>query len=242
MARAEAAGLRGLMCCGSSEEDWPLLPALARRYPAVRLSFGLHPWYVAGRSAQWLDTLRSHLVATPSGVGEVGLDHAIDPATFAAQEEALLAQIRLANELRRPVSFHCRRAWGRFMELLDNQGWPACGFVIHSYSGSAELVMPLARRGAYFSFSGAITFEANRKGRDAVTAVPAERLLVETDAPDIPPALPDGAAALRDPAGKAINEPANLIRVIETAARLRGTDRDGLAEQTWENALAVFGT
>jgi TatD DNase family protein len=197
LARAVQAGVASMMCCGSSEADWPLLPDLARRFPGVRVAFGLHPWYVHERTPAWLDTLAASLQGTPSTVGEIGLDHALDKSTFAAQEEVFLAQIRLAGQLARPVSIHCRRAWGRLMELLDEKGWPAAGFVLHSYSGSAELVQSLVRRGAFFSFSGAITFEQNRRGREAVVAVPADRLLIETDAPDLAPALPVHAFPLR---------------------------------------------
>jgi TatD DNase family protein len=240
MERAGQAGVTGLMCCGSSEDDWPLLPEIARRWPGVQLSFGLHPWYIGGRRDSWLDTLKTHLASTPSAVGEIGMDHALDKATFADQETVFLAQIHLANELGCPVSIHCRRAWGRLMELLDQQGWPAAGFVLHSYSGSADLIQPLARRGAFFSFSGAITFEQNRKGREAASLVPPDRLLIETDAPDLPPALPPGAAFLHDACGKAINEPAHLRRILSIVAELRGTDSGSIAAITTENAKSLW--
>ncbi len=240
MERAQEAGVTGLMCCGSGEADWPLLPEIARRFPGVRLSFGLHPWYIGERSESWLDTLKTLLTSTPSSVGEIGLDHALDKTTFSDQEAVFLAQIHLANELERPVSIHCRRAWGRLMELLDGKGWPAAGFVLHSYSGSADLIQPLARRGAFFSFSGAITFEQNRKGREAAALVPLDRLLIETDAPDLPPSLPSGAELLHDASGKAINEPAHLTRILSTVAELRGTDSESIAAITTENAMSLW--
>ena len=236
MERAERAGVTGMMCCGSSEEDWPVLPDIARRFPSVQLSFGLHPWYVGGRTTDWLDTLRKHLETSPAAVGEIGLDHALDKATFQAQEEVFLAQIHLANEFRRPVSIHCRRAWGRLMELLDEKGWPAHGFVLHSYSGSTDLVQPLARRGAFFSFSGALTFAQNQRGREAVAAVPEDRLLIETDAPDLPPALPPDSFILHDPNGKPLSEPAHLVHVIRAVAELRGMEVETLARIAVKNA------
>lgn len=240
MERAHEAGVAGFMCCGSNEADWPLLPDLARRFPGVQLSFGLHPWYIGNRSNSWLTTLETCLAANPSGVGEIGLDHALDKSTFADQETVFLAQIHLANRLGRPVSIHCRRAWGRLMELLDDKGWPAAGFVIHSYSGSADLIRPLARRGAFFSFSGAITFDQNRRGREAVTLVPLDRLLIETDAPDLPPALPPGEFSLHDTTGKAINEPALLANVLEAVAKLRSVSGQALEAATAFNATALW--
>ena len=241
MTRATEAGISGLMCCGTCESDWPLLPVIARRFPHVRLSFGLHPWYLDSRSDRWLESLRAHLQASPSAVGEIGLDHALDPTTFADQESVLLAQIHLANELDRPVTLHCRRAWGRLMELLDSKGWPACGFVLHSYSGSAELIQPLTRRGAYFSFSGSITFARNRKCREAITAVPSERLLLETDAPDLMPARPTDPSGSAAPRSPQLNEPANLLTVLQTAAEIIGMTEPDLAEITRKNAEALFG-
>lgn len=240
MGRATAAGVSGLMCCGSCEEDWALLPGIARRFPQVRLSFGLHPWHAGGRTANWLDILETRLTSTPSAVGEIGLDHALDKSTFADQESVLLDQIRLANALGLPVTMHCRRAWGRLMELLDQKGWPAHGFALHSYSGSVELVPPLVRRGAFLSFSGAVTFEQNRKGRAAVEAVPRDRLLIETDAPDLRPRLPAHYPVIDSSRGPA-NEPAFLREVLESAAQIRRTPDTALAELTQRNAVELWG-
>jgi len=240
MERATAAGVAGLMCCGSCEQDWISLPDIARRFPGVHLSYGLHPRYSGERSEHWLDSLASILTASSAAVGEIGLDHALDKSTFADQEFVFLAQIHLANELQRPVSIHCRRAWGRLMELLDSKGWPAHGFALHSYSGSSELVAPLVRRGAFFSFSGAITFEQNRKGREAMAAVPLDRLLIETDAPDLTPSLSPVTTILRETDGHPINEPAHLTAVLTAVAKVRNVPGQELAEITKRNAEGLW--
>jgi TatD DNase family protein len=218
-----------------------MLPDLARRFPQIHLSFGLHPWYIGTRTANWLDTLRALLQTTHAAVGEIGLDHALDPQTFADQEAVLLAQIHLANELERPVTLHCRRAWGRLMDLLDSAGWPANGLMLHSYSGSADLIQPLSRRGAYFSFSGSITFARNRKCREALAATPPDRLLLETDAPDLMPDIPTEQSGSTPPRSRQINEPANLAVVLSTAAKLKGMTESDLAEITRMNAETLFG-
>ena len=240
MERAATRGVAGMMCCGSSEADWPQVQALAQRFTAVRTSFGLHPWYVGERSPEWLGRLRECLKGTPSAVGEIGLDHALEKSTYAAQETVFLAQLDLARELHRPISFHCRRAWGRMMELLEERGWPAQGFMFHSYSGSAELVASLSRRGAFFSFSGSITFDAHIHGREALSAVPLDRLLIETDSPDIPPSLPLSLFPLQTGDGKPINEPAHLPHVLHTVAKLKGMTVENLADVTWNNAVALW--
>lgn len=241
MRQASEAGVTRLMCCGSHEQDWPLLPDIADRFPGVSLSFGLHPWYIGARAPGWLDRLKAQLTARPSAVGEIGLDHALAHTTFADQESVFLDQIHLANELKRPVTFHCRRAWGRMKELLDEAGWPAYGFVLHSYSGSAELVEPLTRRGAFFSFSGALTFEQNRKGREALEAVPLDRLLIETDAPDMLPQAERACPGIIRNTGKPINTPGALVLVARTVAALRRLTLEEVAAITCQNASTLWG-
>lgn len=239
--RAHAAGVGGMLCCGSEESDWAGVAALAERDPAIRPAYGLHPWYVASRSPDWLARLQDRLGDPRAVMGEIGLDRALDPGTFAEQEAVFLAQIRLAAERRRPVSAHCRRAWGRLMELLDAHGWPPDGIVLHSYSGGRDLVPALVRRGAFFSFSGAVTHDNNRRGREAAAAVPADRLLVETDAPDIPAALPADVPVLRGEDGRPLSEPAHLLQVAAAVAALRGVSPAEVAAQTSRNARQLFG-
>ena len=165
-----------------------------------------------------------------AGVGEIGIDHAVAPRDDAEQETVFLAQLDLARRLNRPVSIHCRQAWGRLIELLDGFGELPCGMLIHCFGGSAEVATGLVRRGGYISFSGSITRPNARKAGDAIRAVPAERLLIETDAPDILPTTAQGP----------LNEPANLRLVLAKAAELRGMPEADLAELTFRNATRFF--
>jgi TatD DNase family protein len=235
MERAGQAGGRGLCCCGASESDWPAVMDVASRFKQITPAFGLHPWYVAQRTPDWQDVLRDCLTRTAgSGVGEIGLDRAIKERNDTEQVEVFLVQLRLAKELGRPVSIHCRRAWDVMPSLLEGMGGLPAGFVLHSYSGSSELVEPLAKLGAYFSFSGSITYHRNKRGHNAVKAVPLDRLLIETDSPDLMPVI--GAAKNDDMP----NEPANLVHVLRKIAELRDMPEDELAELTWKNAERVF--
>ena len=243
MERAAQAGVTSLMCCGTCETDWPAVTAIAARFTGIRISFGLHPWYVANRTSKWLDTLKGLLGNHSAAVGEIGLDHALEPETFPGQEEVFLAQLSLATALKRPVSVHCRRAWGRMMDLLDNHGWPPHGIVFHSYSGGPVLVPELVRRGAWFSFSGAITHDNNKRGRAAVVAVPEDRLLIETDTPDIMPAnvaarVPTGALA--SPQHEPFNEPANLPYIANAISAIRNWTPSQTASITHQNAVTFF--
>jgi TatD DNase family protein len=234
VAAASAAGVRGMASCGTRETDWGPLEGLARRHPAVVPFFGLHPWFVRGRSPGWLGELRARLGRLPSGVGEIGLDHVLEPRDDAEQEAVFAAQLDLAREFAVPANLHCRKAWGDLRRILAERGPFPAGLVIHAYSGPPELVPPLAEAGAYFSFSGTLTYARNLRGPARVRAIPPERLLVETDSPDMHPAV-DG----RPPEG-ALNEPANLPQVLAAVAGLRVESDEAQASQVWENALRLF--
>lgn len=227
--KARIAGVCRLLCCGIHEKDWEAVRLLAEHHPEIVPCFGVHPWYLGGQSAHWLESLEKFLLGTPSGVGEIGLDHALPERNDAEQEEVFLAQLRLARKLRRPVSIHCRRAWGRLLELLKVEGGLVAGGILHSYSGPPDLVGELESLGFYLSFSGVITRSGNRRGHRSVAVVSAERLLIETDSPDL---VPVGMAS-------DINEPENLVRVAEAVARLRCVSLEALAEQTYANACRL---
>lgn len=235
-------GLARMVVNGSCEEDWPAVMALARAHPEVLPSVGYHPWYVHERTAQWQETLARLLDAVPCAVGEIGLDRWKPDLPYAGQEEVFVTQLRMAAERHRPVSIHCLKAWGRLEELLRREPRPACGFLLHSYGGPVEMVTGLARLGAYFSLPGYFAHEAKTRQRETFRHVPADRLLIETDAPD--QALPDARRlhALEDAAtGKALNHPANLPAVYQFAAELRGEPLEDLARQVEENFRRLFG-
>ena len=230
LSRAERSGVRRMLCCGCHERNWDAVLSLAQAHPEIVPSFGIHPWYMDGRTDGWMETLKRFLAGQPSGVGEIGLDHAVNPRVDEEQESVFIAQLRLARRLQRPVSLHCRKAWERLLKILSQEGGVGWGGLIHSYSGSAELVKPLEEMGLYISFSGAITRFGNKRGRRALAAVSPGRLLIETDSPDLPPI---GAAG-------AVNEPANLALVASGVANILGRSPDWVAEQTFANASRLL--
>ncbi len=231
---AYAAGVRRYVCCGTSEADWTEVAALSGCHDGVIPAFGLHPWYVQQRTPAWLQTLTTMLNQHPAaGVGEIGLDYARKELDQKDQDAVLLSQLRLAAGLMRPVSIHCRQAWDALLRVLTAAGPLPRGFVIHSYSGSAEMIPTLVAIGAHFSFSGSITLSHNRRGRASAAAVPSDRLLIETDAPDIPPFIANTGRP-------DFNEPRHLVHVLETLAALRNLPCDVLADLTWRNACRFF--
>lgn len=251
MVRAQEAGVVKMGVKGCIESDWSRVIEIADAHEGVHPSFGLHPWFIAGRSDQWLQILEERLMEYPqAGVGEIGIDHAIKERDDADQETVFMAQLALAQRLERPVSIHCRQAWGRLIELLDEAGELPRGMLIHCFGGSAEVAMELVKRGAYISFSGSITRPNNKKAGPAILAVPAERILIETDAPDILPQNIDMttlyAGGVPSPASVASadaappNEPAFLRWVLARAAELRGMGESEFAALTFSNAERFF--
>ncbi|MEI9895499.1 MAG: TatD family hydrolase [Chthoniobacter sp.] len=228
---------------GTREDDWDAVAALGREQPFVIPSFGLHPWHVASRTPQWLERLRAQLESHPhAGVGEIGLDRWIEGHDSRVQSEVFLAQLALADELNRPVTIHCLRAWGALDELLRAHPLPERGFLIHAYGGPQEMVAGFAALGAYFSFNAYFLDERKSRQREVFRHIPADRLLVETDAPDMRPPEEFTAFPLRDSGGKQINHPAHLTLAYEHLAVIRGVPLETLAAQVAENFGRLFGS
>lgn len=241
--RAKEAGVHWMICNATRPADWSVVRSLCEQHSHLLPAYGVHPWYADDCDAEgrWLETLRDLLTGSDALLGEIGLDRWIQPRDETRQEEVFLAQLGLARDLNRPVVIHCLHAWGWLDELLRAHDPPSCGFMIHAYGGSTEMVEQLAPLGAYFSFAGNALRANHTKARDAVRAVPAERLLLETDAPDLLP--PPGFQTLRhsEPDGHEVNEPANLPGVLRGIAALRDEDAHDLARQILCNAQTWLG-
>lgn len=232
----------GMVVNGSCETDWPEVLHLRGQFPQVIPSFGYHPWYVKEQSASWKQYLLSHLDRIPSAVGEIGLDRWIKDGDFDRQVEAFIWQLKVAAERNLPASIHCLQAWGKLLEILRSEPRPACGFVLHSFGGSKDIVPELCELGAYFSLPGYFAHERKSKQREAFLAVPMDRLLIETDAPD--QSLPDDRnryPLIDQRSGKPLNHPANLAEVYRFASELFELPLPNLAAQVELNFRRVFG-
>lgn len=244
-----------LACCGTEESDWARVATITRDNPQVIANFGVHPWKVMDLTKEWEETLEGWLNKMTSGVGEIGLDF-IDPATNRnRQEEVFLAQLDLANQLARPVSIHILKAWDSFIKILKRMGPLPHGGLIHSYSGSADMVPLFERHNLFISFSGAITNTRNKKAAKALGAVSFNRLLVETDSPDQMPFFPVSDPARdwdseqaqdlgqnvdRGLAEHLINTPNNLMVIVKATANILDLPVKDLAYQTFKNAMGLF--
>lgn len=241
LAGCEKNGIVRMVVNGACESDWPKVLALARQSKIVLPSFGYHPWHLHERTPEWRKNLGKLLHEIPGAVGEIGLDRWKPDLPYEGQEEAFLAQLNIAAERNLPASIHCLKTWGRLHELLREHPRPACGFVLHSFGGPAEMISVFARLGAYFSFPGYFLHERKLRQREAFKHVPPDRLLIETDAPDQP--LPEEKilCSFTGPDGKPLNHPANLPAVYSGLAIWLGEPVESLAARVQENFQRIFG-
>ncbi|MBF0232436.1 MAG: TatD family hydrolase [Desulfamplus sp.] len=182
-----------IVCCGTNENDWQSVFDIADKYNNILPCVGLHPWYINEASNKWADTLEKYLdqhIKNIGSIGEIGLDFLLKNLDPLHQEKIFMSQMAMAREYKVPVSIHVRRGWDIFIKILKKMGTLPEGGVIHSYSGSADMVKIFEKYGLYISFSGSITKPNNKKTRKALTAVSAERILIETDSPAILPHYP----------------------------------------------------
>lgn len=263
LADLAAAGVSQLVVNGTCESDWAEVASLcagntpAATRPTLLPSYGLHPWDAGNRSADWQKNLLAALAGDPrAAVGEIGLDRWIldrarpdDPrlaglrrAPLAEQLEVFTWQLELAAARNLPASIHCLDAFGALLEALRHARLPARGFLLHAYSGSAELARSFADLGAYFSFNGAFLDPRKARLRELYAALPADRLLTETDAPAM--RLPAPLERYPLPAtaeGARPNHPANVAATCAALAELRRVPVAVLAAQLEENFRRLFG-
>lgn len=205
----KTAGIVGSVVNGTSESDWPKVQTLAETHPGfIHPSYGLHPWKIASRSSDWLALLRSFLKDNPqASVGECGLDRWMRDPYFEEQQIAFRSQLDLAIELSRPVTIHCLKAWGPLMDILREM--PTLPPVLfHSFNGSLEIAQELTHMGAYFSFSGYFLHERKKSQLELFRQLPADRILVESDAPEMHPP----SQFIKNPFDE-FNHPANLSEI-----------------------------
>lgn len=248
------AGVAHIAVNGVSERDWKIVKEMSERNLCVVPNFGLHPWFIPDRTPNWLNILREFLESAPeAAVGEIGLDKApwASHIDFADQLEVFHQQLQLAKSLNRPASVHCVEAFDDMVEVLNNlRPFPA-GFLLHSYAGSAELVPELADLGAYFSISGHLMPMEESKAKKILQAIPPERILLETDAPDaLPKSNLMSEYCLHNNVGEKgdnlklskenLNHPANIHHVLAYVASLLEMEKEELAEISYENARNIF--
>lgn len=236
--RCVALGLEALVIPGVSIPQWRHLFALVNSQPGWYGAVGIHPWWVdrlaiapaqvARAVKERVERERSENVGRCVAVGECGLDAIID-TPLKQQIPVFEAQLDAANSVSLPVIVHCVRAHNEVIRALKNTP-PKCGGVIHAFAGSREIAETYIELGLSLGVGGTITYERAAKTRSTLAEVPLERLLLESDAPDMPHAGRQGER----------NSPEYLPAVAGMLAELRDISVETVITQTEINARKLF--
>jgi TatD DNase family protein len=232
LARAREAGCAAIVCIGESIAAADRAEAIARASGGwISHSAGVHPHDAAGFDlSRDLDAIRAHRRRGAVAVGECGLDYHYDHSPREGQRAAFGAQLALARELDAPVVVHTREAEDDTRDMIREAASAGVRGVLHCFTGSRSLAESALAAGWHVSFAGIVTF---RTWADPglLALVPADRLLVESDAPYLAPVPRRGRR----------NEPALVAHTLAHLAAVRGVGVDELAAGTRDNAVRFFG-
>ena len=229
-AAALAAGLGRIVVPAVTVDNCQAVKSICHRYPGCFPAYGIHPLYVGQADEADLARLR-HLLhhERPLAVGEIGLDFHIPEADRQRQEFFFLEQLKLAREFDLPVLLHVRRAVDAVLKGLRRIR--VGGGIAHAFNGSRQQADEFIRLGLHLGFGGSLTYDGSRRIRQLATTLPLASIVLETDAPDIPPAWRAGQR----------NAPAELAQIARELAQLRGISECELLLAVRENCRQLFG-
>lgn len=234
IADARLAGVGLMVVPGVSRSTWPDVAATCQRFEGLAPAYGIHPLYTPDAEEGDLAALAQQLAVTldserpPVAVGEIGLDGYVPGLDPQRQEAFLVAQLKLAREFGLPVILHVRRAVDGVIRLLRRHR--VRGGIAHAFNGSRQQADILLDLGFKLGFGGTVTYSGSTRIRALAAELPETALVLETDAPDIPPAFNRTGP----------NLPSYLPRFGAEVALLRRMSADDLARRTWENALVAL--
>lgn len=228
-AAARAAGVEIIVVPAVEVSAFARTRETVSRYPGCVAAYGIHPLYVMQAADDDLAALRQWLLAErPVAVGEIGLDLYVAGIDPARQEHFFVEQLRLAREFDLPVLLHVRRAVDAVLKQLRR--FKVRGGIAHTFNGSRQQADEFIKLGFALGFGGAMTYAGSTRIRELARHLPLEAIVLETDAPDIPPAWLNGGR----------NTPAELPRIASVLAELRELPVAELAQRTAANARAVL--
>ena len=234
--RARAAGVSAILTLGVDGASSQRAVALAQRYPAVYAAVGIHPHEAQHATPEVYRALvslaRQRTANRILAWGEIGLDYHYNHSPPDIQRREFRRQIRLARELDLPVCIHSRDAHEDVITMLAEERAMDVGVVMHCFSGDVQLARRCLDLGFYLSFAGPITFTNARQLPAVAPIVPAERLLIETDAPYLSPHPWRGREHR--------NEPARVTVIAARLAELRGVDIEDVGQAATRNFWTLF--
>lgn len=203
--------------------------SVCRDYSGCLAAYGIHPMYVDRAREDDLDALRETILRErPLAVGEIGLDGFVEPRDDVRQEFYFSAQLQIARDNGLPVLLHVRRSIDAVLKQLRR--CRVNGGIAHAFNGSRQQADEFIKLGFKLGFGGAMTFPRASRIRELAATLPLDAIVLETDAPDIPPEWRVGAR----------NTPDQLPRIAQTLASLRGIAVEELATTTTRNATTVL--
>ncbi|MDR1777266.1 MAG: TatD family hydrolase [Desulfovibrio sp.] len=230
--RARAVGLAQIGCVFLNPEDFASRKAFFEADSDIFFLLGIHPCEGQRCNDENLAAMREAFNdARLKAVGEIGLDFHWKDCPREAQMLAFTAQLALARKLDRPVALHCREAEEQTLAILETLGFKDYPLLWHCFGGGLKLARRILTNGWHISVPGPVTYKGNAALREAVAAIPAERLLLETDCPYLAP----------EPWRGTRNEPANTVFTAHAAAAARGQSPEEVWQTCGDNARRFFG-
>lgn len=234
LARSRALGVERLVVLGVQQGNWQRLWDRVQEQPGLYAAFGLHPVYLDQHRPEHLDELRDWLARLAGhprlcAVGEFGLDYYLEDLDRARQQALFEAQLALAAEFELPVLLHVRRAHAPTIATLKRFRLERGG-IIHAFAGSYEEAREYLKLGFCLGLGGAATWPQAKRLRKTVAKLPLDAVVLETDSPDMAPAMHPGQR----------NSPEYLADICAALAELRGVETAELAAASSRNAARLF--
>lgn len=227
---AQAADVNGIVVPSVARANFAIVRDLCQHHPVCAPAYGIHPMYTDGAHPDDLSVLRDYLLEhQPVAVGEIGMDFFIPDYDQPRQEYFFVEQLKLAREFDLPVLLHIRRASDTILKHLRRI--KVRGGIAHAFNGSRQQADEFIKLGFKLGFGGAMTYSRATRLRELATSLPLDCIVLETDAPDIPPAfLPRGQP----------NKPEYTAHIAQTLATLRSAPLDEIAQATTRNAFNIL--
>lgn len=232
LANAKSAGVNRCIAIGTNPADHETLRRTCGQFPEISAVFGIHPEHAHEVPEDYLPALKEHLINCPRtvAVGECGLDYFRNTNPPELQKKVFEQHIALARELNLPLVLHIRDAHADAIEIMKRH--TDMRYVVHCFTGKPDECRAWIDLGAYVGITGIVTYKNAPDVRADALMIPADRLLVETDAPYL---SPEPVRKIR------INEPAHTAHTARFVAQLRGVSFEAMCEQTTANAVRLFG-
>lgn len=228
-AAALTAGVKRIVIPSVTVDGLNRLKICVARYPGCVAAYGIHPLYVMQASENDIAKLALWLAnEKPVAVGEIGLDHFVTDVDHARQEWFFIEQLKLAKQFDLPVILHIRRAIDPILKQLRR--FKVTGGIAHAFNGSRQQAEEFIKLGFKLGFGGAMTYPGSTRIRELAATLPLESIVLETDAPDIPPVW----------LNRGRNTPAELPRFATVLAELRGLDCSKVMVSTASNAKSAL--